>query len=96
MTLVEAHDREPSQVARADDLQAGWKAAGSESAGHARGRLLGHVERVRIGSPTGPVHRMPTVWDIPTFRERGDRQGRREQQIVGLVEAAHPHAEIHP
>src|SRR5204862_76497 len=55
--------------------------------------LAGEVERVAErgpGDPVPPVRRLrPTLGIEASHRQRGDRQRRREQQVVALEERAH-------
>ena len=83
-------------VPRADDLQPDRQPGGGEPARHAQRGLLGQVERVGVRRPARPARRRPAVRHVLPGRERGERKGRGEQQVVASGGTGPSAAELHP
>src|SRR2546425_7114898 len=80
-------DREIREAAT-DDLEPDGQPGGREAGRHRRRRLAGEVERIAERGPADPIPRVlrPVLRVQPANRERGYRQGRRQEQIVLLEE----------
>ena len=80
-------------VPRPDDLQPHRQPV-HQPARHARGGLLRHVERVGERRPRRPPLPRPPRRHLDARLERRDRQRGGDEQVVALVELAHPHAQL--
>ncbi len=73
------------------------EAARAEPARHRKCWLLRQIERIGVlaSSSSSPAEGEPAR-NVAARGERGQRQRRRDQDIVGLVEPTHQFSELHP